>query len=195
MSIWFPTIEIRQLPTLLRVTVVSALFAGVYGAIHDQISYTISEEYFSKVKFRQFAFADFGLPPRVFAAEIGFLGSWWVGLIGGWVLARKGLADLSERTRWYNLGRALAIVAVVAMLVGTLGALLGAVQAQRDARSWSSWESGLGLEDLAGFIIVAYLHWGSYLGGLLGVLVALIDVRRSLALTVAGLGEAISRDK
>ncbi len=33
------------------------LLSGLYGIIHDQISYTVSPEYFTKFKFQQFGIA------------------------------------------------------------------------------------------------------------------------------------------
>jgi hypothetical protein len=181
MSIWYPSISARRLPALIRVTVVCALFAGVYGALHDQVSYTISPEYFTQLKFHQFAYADFGWSPRVLAAEVGFLATWWVGLIGGWFIARAGLAELTERSTRYYTARTLAMAGGVAVTIGALGALLGAVQAHDDLSGWRAWQENLDLRDLPGFIIVAYLHWASYLGGLLGVVAAAVYVKRTLA--------------
>ena len=100
MSFWYPIFPLRQLPAMIRITALSAIMAGCYGMLHDQVSYTISPEYFTKMKFHQFAWADIGWPPRVFASVIGFLASWWVGLIGGWLLARLGLAKLAEQGPW-----------------------------------------------------------------------------------------------
>ena len=65
-----------------------AVLAGLYGILHDEITYTISPEYFTRLKFYQFDYADFGLPPRVLVAEIGFLATWWVGFFAAWFLAR-----------------------------------------------------------------------------------------------------------
>ena len=48
---------------MLGIAALGAVLAGCYGALHDQISYTISPEYFTKVKFEQFRYADFGWPP------------------------------------------------------------------------------------------------------------------------------------
>lgn len=45
------------LPVLLAA---GCLISGVYGALHDQISYTVSPEYFHAFKFRQFA-----IPPEL----------------------------------------------------------------------------------------------------------------------------------
>jgi len=175
----YPSIPARQFPALIRVTVLGALFAGAYGALHDQVSYSISPEYFTKMKFYQFAYADFGWPPRVLAAEVGFLATWWVGLIGGWILGRMGLAELNQRATRYYTARAFALAAGVTVIIGALGALLGAFQAQGDLSAWQAWQENLGLDDLRGFVVVAYLHWASYLGGILGVIAAVVYVKRA----------------
>jgi hypothetical protein len=166
---------------MVGITVAGALCAGAYGALHDQVSYTIGPEYFTKLKFDQFASADFGWPRRVFAAEVGFLATWWVGLIGGWVLARVGLAELAEVTGPSSVIRAFALLAGVAALVGCAGALLGMVATLDDLSAWAEWREELGLRDLRAFVIVAYLHTASYLGAVLGLACAVTFVRRRLA--------------
>lgn len=178
---WFPNIPSRQLPALIRITLLSALFAGAYGAVHDQISYKISPEYFTRMKFHQFAWADFGGSPRVFAATIGFLSTWWVGLIGGWVLGRLGLAVAS----WRHTAKALAIAGGVAALTGEIGVLIGIFVAENDLESWNAWRVELKIKDLYAFVIVAYLHWASYAGGLLGLICAGIYVMRNRGLSTS----------
>ena len=74
-----PRIALRDLPPMLAAGLVGAVIAGVYGTLHDQFTFTISPEYFTKLKFDQFRWANLGLPERVFVAEIGFLATWWVG--------------------------------------------------------------------------------------------------------------------
>jgi hypothetical protein len=88
----YPSFPLRRLPQMLRIAAAGALVAGTYGALHDQVSWAIAPEYFTKLKFAQFAWADIGLPPRVRASEIGFLATWWVGMIAGWALCRVGSA-------------------------------------------------------------------------------------------------------
>lgn len=88
MNILYPKIRLALLPKMLGYAVLGGLLAGVYGVIHDQITYSISHDYFTQFKFAQFHYADFGWPPRVFVAEIGFLATWWVGFIGAWFIAR-----------------------------------------------------------------------------------------------------------
>jgi hypothetical protein len=73
----------------ILVAIIGGLIAGAYGIVHDQVTYTIAPEYFTKLKFHQFHYADFGLGNRIFAATIGFLATWWVGAIAAWLLARR----------------------------------------------------------------------------------------------------------
>jgi hypothetical protein len=85
----FPRIAWSDFPPLLAAAVIGGLIAGCYGIAHDQFTYSISPEYFTKLKFKQFHYADFGWGNRAFAATIGFLASWWVGAIIAWFLARR----------------------------------------------------------------------------------------------------------
>src|SRR5262245_2708964 len=109
-NIWYPRIPRRRLPAMLGITLLGAAVGGVYGALHDQLSYTISPEYFTKLKFAQFAYADFGWPHRVLAAEVGFLATAGVGLIAGWVLARVGLDELAAAAGRIHILKAMALV-------------------------------------------------------------------------------------
>jgi hypothetical protein len=167
---------------MARIAFLGAIIAGGYGALHDQISYAISPEYFTRLKFRQFDYADFGWRPRIFASEVGFLGSWWVGLFAGWFLARAGLAELSAPARRSCTLESFAILLAVTAVAGIGGAVLGlAVTQSGDLGAWDHWRRSLELEDLRAFVIVAYLHAAGYLGALTGLVLAIAWVRRSLA--------------
>lgn len=164
-----------------RIALQGAIVAGLYGALHDQISYSISPEYFTKLKFYQFSYADFGWPPRVFASEVGFLATWWVGLFAGWFLARVGLTEIPMPARKKCVVRSFAIVLIVTAASGLGGILLGFAATQRgDLHEWSEYQRVLGLEDLPAFVIVAYLHLAGYLGALAGLIAAIVYVRRGL---------------
>jgi hypothetical protein len=181
MNIFYPVIARHRLRAMFGIAILGATLAGGYGALHDQISYTISPEYFTKVKFEQFRYADFGWPARVMVSEVGFLASWWVGLIGGWILARVGLDLLPAATRRGEIALAFAIVFVTAIVFGAVGALIGFVESRsKDLSGWQHWQGMLQLTDLRSFIVVAYLHAASYLGAACGVIGAAIYVRRRL---------------
>jgi len=182
MDILYPRIPRHRLWPMGRVALLGAVIAGAYGAVHDQISYTISPEYFTKLKFDQFAWANVGLPERAFASEVGFLASWWVGLFAGWFLARIGLVDLIESSVRYPVVKSFVIVAVVAVIFGLGGGLFG-VWATRDddLSAWRKWATILKVSDVRAFAIVAYLHLGSYIGAAVGFICAAIYVRRSVS--------------
>ncbi len=178
MGLFYPTFPQQRLPKMFALAAVGAIIAGAYGALHDQISYCISPEYFTRMKFAQFKWADVGLPPRLFASEVGVLGTWWAGLFAGWFLARAGLDEFPAPTRRRVALRAFAIVLGVACACGAIGALIGYIVSHGELRDWQAWREQLALQNLPGFVIVAWLHAGGYVGALLGLLAAMIYVRR-----------------
>jgi hypothetical protein len=181
MNFWFPRMPAKRWWAAVQITVLGAVVAGIYGALHDQISFTISPEYFTKMKFHQFAYANFGWPQRVFASEVGFLGTWWVGLIAGWIVARAGLAEIMEMSKRPHLVTVFVMVIGMAATAGLIGAMLGIERVNRGMSDWAEWKRGMAIQDLPEFVIVAYLHAAGYLGGLLGVVRAVIYVRLKLA--------------
>ena len=100
MNLLYPVLPLRLLPRMLGIAVAGALIAGTYGALHDQVTYSLSEAYFTKLKFHQFHYANFGLPARGFVAVVGFLATWWVGVAAGWVLGRIAVPAWPGREAW-----------------------------------------------------------------------------------------------
>ncbi len=46
-----------------------ALIAGLFGILHDEITFTLAPEYFTRMKFDQFRSADFGFSARVLRTD------------------------------------------------------------------------------------------------------------------------------
>lgn len=179
MDILYPRLRARSILSMFGTVVFGALVAGLYGALHDQISYSISPEYFTKMKFQQFADANFGWPERAFVAEVGVLASWWVGLIAGWFLGRVGYGFLPETIATRCVLKAFAILIGVAAISGLAGALLGVFQTRGDGLAdWIDWREELHLDHVREFAIVAYLHAASYLGAVLGLVAAIVYLIR-----------------
>jgi ABC-type polysaccharide transport system permease subunit len=120
-----PRFPLSQLPAMLAIAALGAGAASIYGVLHDQITYTISPEYFTRLKFEQFAWANLGLPPRMFVAQIGPLASWGIGLVGGWFVARAATWESIRTVRWPLVARAFGIVAIFTLGAGLIGWLLG----------------------------------------------------------------------
>ncbi|MBN1149739.1 hypothetical protein JXA84_00775 [candidate division WOR-3 bacterium] len=73
----------------------SPLIAGIYGMLHDQFTYTVSREYYTKFKFIQLGLTKNGetltYPERLGVAKVGFLATWWTGIPIGVLLRFTGL--------------------------------------------------------------------------------------------------------
>ncbi|MBN2529080.1 MAG: hypothetical protein JXR76_22005 [Deltaproteobacteria bacterium] len=189
--------KVRIIHKIIPYVLVGGIISGAYGAIHDQISYAISPEYFTHFKFHQFHYADFGLPNRVFVAIIGFLATWWVGAIVGWFIARVRFNSDDLTTARRDILRGFGIVFGCAVVAFCVGAILGwfmflrsavAVGEGGQAITFMGWERELSEAILQRFAMVGVIHNSSYLGGVVGLVVALVVQRRRRKLSiVAGL--------
>ena len=177
MNLLYPRIRLAWLPSMLRYAMLGTVVAGLYGVVHDQITYSISQKYFTRLKFSQFHYADFGLPSRVFVAEIGFLATWWVGFIAAWFTARVTVPAFPPPLRFRHTIEGILIVLACALASSTAGYILG-LRHGSDYSAWEAFASRLGVVDLRGFVRVAYIHNASYLGGLVGLVGAIIYLRR-----------------
>ena len=82
---------VKKIVTIILLTLAACLLAGTYGILHDQLTYTISPEYYTKFKFYQFELLDEGMPgplpnPRLWVCYIGFMATWWLGIPIGIIL-------------------------------------------------------------------------------------------------------------
>lgn len=177
MNLLYPKIKLASLPFMIGVSVYGALIAGLYGILHDQITYSISPEYFTKLKFAQFHYADFGLPDRFFAGTIGFLSSWWVGFAAAWFLARTTLPHWKQSIAFKKCLFGFGIILGSAVLAGITGWLLAALQPDENS-TWTPGIEELGVIEPRSFVTVAYIHNAGYIGGMIGLIAALLLVRR-----------------
>ena len=145
-NLLYPTIRRALLPAIVRYAVRGAMLAGCYGVVHDQVTYSISPEYFTRLKFVQFHYADFGLPPRVFVAEIGFLATWWVGMIAGWFIARVTVPGYSRPEALRRCARGFLIVFASALVAALTGYVLGLLHGS-DYSAWEDLASSLGISE------------------------------------------------
>ena len=180
MSLLYPRVNLRHLPVMLGLASMGALVAGTYGVVHDQITYTLSREYFTAFKFDQFTYLiEPGRPERVVVGMIGFLATWWVGMISAWFLARLTVPHLPARQATWLCMQGFGIIIGLAVVAGAVGALLGTWRMRHgELDEWAVLAAGHRLQHPDRFVRVAYIHNGSYLGGLIGLVLACISVRR-----------------
>ena len=177
MNILYPKIRLSSLPAMLGHALAGAGLAGIYGVIHDQVTYSICPEYFTRLKFSQFHYADFGWPTRVFVGEIGFLATWWVGFVAGWFLVQISVPACSGAAAFRRTAGGFLIMFASTLAASITGYVLGRLHGA-DYSAWQSMTSTLGVLDLPGFVRVAYIHNASYLGGLMGLIAAIIHLRK-----------------
>jgi hypothetical protein len=121
----YPQIAWADLPITCGIALTGALLGGMYGIVHDEITYSISPEYFTHLKFAQFHYADLGLGNRFFAATIGFLATAGVGLVGAWFLARRLIPSQPRRQAYRQIGQGFACVFVCGVCAAALGFAYG----------------------------------------------------------------------
>ena len=163
-----------KLVAFVALVAAAAVLAAVYGALHDQISFTVAPEYFTLFKFRQFALSGVGeMPPRLGVAVVGILATWWVGLFAGVLIAGAGLFHRTAPAMVRSTLRAYGVLAVVAFAAGLVGLAYGWVIAGGAAAPhFAEWWRPEGLTAPRRFFAVGSMHNASYLGGAVGVLIA-----------------------
>lgn len=181
----------KKFLTLLLVIGVAPLIGGLYGILHDQFTYTISPEYYTKFKFYQFGLMDIGneaiFPnPRIEVSVVGFMATWWMGLPIGVILGLTGLVHKNSRQMLHATLGAIVVTVVVAFATGMIGLAYGKLYLADTGVSWWLPEN---LIDKRNFIAVGSMHNFSYIGGLIGMIAgAIYNVRRKrkFALSEAG---------
>jgi len=168
---------LQTVSILIGIIFGGCLIAGLYGIVHDQLTYTISPEYYTRFKFYQFDLVDEGIDantiesPRLAVSVVGFLATWWMGVP---IATIVGLFSLhSDRRFMMNVVMSTFLVIIaLAFLTGLVGLCIGyMILANEPSESLTGWFIPDNLVDLKSFIAVGSMHNYSYLGGILGTLV------------------------
>ena len=149
------------------------LMAGLFGSLHDQISYSISSEYFTKFKFIQFRLLDPDIPARIRVAKVGFLASWWMGIPLGVLCGSAGFIQRSPALMLVAVSWSLPIIAAFTLTVAVAGLAYGWVQTRTiDRTAYRRWFVPPDVKELRRFLCAGYMHNSAYLGGVLSIPVA-----------------------
>ncbi|HET8705672.1 MAG TPA: hypothetical protein VFM46_05140 [Pseudomonadales bacterium] len=158
---------------VLKLHMLAILLAAGYGVLHDQVSYSLSPEYYTRFKFIQFHTGWAFQSPRLGAAFIGALATWWMGLIIALVLYVFSKKNVPPAQLFRNNVRSFFEVFTVTLMVTAGG--LALAYARVDAGTIEPYRLWLrpGVTDAVQFIRVGFMHNASYLGGIAGLCVAL----------------------
>lgn len=154
--------------------VYAVVVAAVYAIVHDQITVTISPEYFVYGKGVTAASLRWG------AALVAVRASIATGLLAGTALL---VANAPRGPRaWGRLAYAeLARLTLIPLATAVAGATIaGAVNAHARIGEAAALSLGVPVERVPNFVTVWAVHFGSYAGALLGIAAstALVLVRR-----------------
>jgi hypothetical protein len=167
----YPTFGFRQFVWMFVFGVVGSVVAGIYGVIHDQITFSIGYEYFTEFKFHQFHYLDQTQSERWLVAEIGFLATWWVGMFAGWFMGRVTLPSLSLREAARLSAKGMVVMILTAVGFAVIAYFI-APETNEDPRMpyWRDLLTVSDVIDSVAFVRVGYIHNASYLGGLVGLI-------------------------
>lgn len=166
----------RKLATFFIIVLAAIVIASIYGVGHDQATYSISPEYYTRFKFIQFNLADSGAAqhmtqPRSAVVMVGVKASWWMGLYIGLILAAITLMYRNADTMFAAAMQALGIVLAIAIVAGVIGGFYGHYVLAKRGVDWWLPENLVHRTD---FITVGSIHNFSYLGGVIGLVVAIV---------------------
>lgn len=163
---------------MIRITLLGGLLGGIYGTFHDLLTYAISSEYFTRMKFEQFSHVDIGLPPQLFAAQIGFIAAGAVGLAAGWFIARTAVLIWPAHVALRKALHAFLLMILIAAAASVAGYVIG-IKTNVGGMLWKDLCESLGISDVTAFLQVALIHTAGYVGTLAGLALAIIRLRRA----------------
>lgn len=162
--------------TFFLLLALAGLAAAIFGAAHNQLSYTVGPDYFHVIKFHQFNIAD-ALPARVGAAIVGVQASWWMGVLVGLPAFLFGLFAVANARSYLAAGISAIGLVLLLTLMAAGGALVaGIALAGSPALDFIPIPPGASPEDIQR---AGLMHEASYLGGALGAVAAFWPMLRA----------------
>lgn len=170
----------KKIFTLFLIIFIGILAGSLYGIVHDEFTYTISPEYYTKYKFPMFGL-DYDTSMhdvRLLVAATGVNATWWVGFFIGLVL---GLMSLIHKDWKVMLGtslKAMQLVLTIALAIGLIGLGIGWLTRGNAASAAPAWDGINILADPEAFHMVGTMHNFSYIGGAVGLIVGVVYIIR-----------------
>jgi LytS/YehU family sensor histidine kinase len=169
----------RRAIIFLSVLTSAIFFASIFGILHDQISYSISTEYYTEFKFNQFGLETFSNTPRLGAIVAGFLATWWVGIPIGIAFGLISTIGKLLSKLTIHITKIYLHIAVITLFLGLLGFLYGLLILDHDYYK-IFWVPD-SVTNVKRFVSVGMMHNLSYIGGLIGLIygsIRLIVIKR-----------------
>ena len=172
-----------KFPTFFILLVVAAGAAALFGALHNQLSYSVGPTYFTALKFEQFNVGE-ALPYRLGAAIVGVKASWWMGPLIGLPAFLYGLFAVPTARSYFAAGLGGIFLVILLATFGALAGLLGGLVADSTGLmdEMITFPDGPTRQDL---LRAGFMHDASYIAGALGLMAAFIPMRRARQIDTA----------
>jgi hypothetical protein len=175
-----------KFPTFFLLMALAAGSAAMFGALHNQLSYSVGPDYFLSLKFPQFGIAE-STAPRIGAAQVGAMASWWMGMAVALPAFLLGLFTVPTARSYLAAGiGAIGLVIVLATMAAFAG-LIGGLIADTTGLLDTSLTPPEGV-DRSDFLRAGFMHEAAYVAGALGALVAIWPMRRARAIDLRRAG-------
>ena len=161
----------KKIGLLILIVIISTILASIYGIFHNQISYSISNEYFTKFKLEQFGFVAYPDTIIMTIGVVGFLSTWWFGLLIGLINGIVGLFQPTAKIMWKSAFGAIIRTLLIAIGFGVVGILVGKFII---SNLNTNWNLPADLTDRKSFLTAGTMHNFSYLGGIVGLIYGII---------------------
>ena len=171
----------ENIKSFIKILLISILIAGCYGIIHDLITSSICPEYYTKFKFFQFGIMDdYQRPFRgnlpIIASMVGFLATWWFGLLIGIILSIFGLVFKLEERFFEITLKSIFLVIIVAFSCGVFAFIFGYLNPNYNL-SYNPYEQKI--IEIRKYNLVGLIHNFSYLGGLIGLIIGIKNQKKN----------------
>jgi len=151
---------------VISLILVAGFIGGLYGALYDQFTYSVSNEFFTKMRFTYFGVAD-GTFTRWEVAKIGFRSTWSEGLILGIFLTLAGLLHQDNKRLIIVTLQSFGIALFIGFIFG-LSAYLFAGNSEMEVGELSS-----NIIDKQAYQRVSKMNNYSHVGGVIGMFIGL----------------------
>lgn len=175
---------VKKFLTVFLIAGFASLLACLYGILHDQITYSISPEYYTRFKFIQFKLNEEYYSIREKVAIVGFSATWWFGLFLGLILGIFGLRHKDWKIMFKTSIFSICIAILITLIIGIIGLLYGNFVLSNQPKSeFSDWFIPHNLIDFKSFITVGSMHNFSYMGGIIGLLFGIVYSYKKASIT------------
>ena len=164
--------------TILKALIIilfSVIIASIFGAIHNQLSYSVSNEFFENFLFGNFGTNEWNLnDKRIEASLVGILGTYWVGFLLGIIYAVI-FFFINTENNFKFIFKAISLNILLALIGSIIGYFIGFLIPWEDSGIWMEF----GTQNSQKYVQANFMHSGAYYGGILGLIFGIIYLFRN----------------